>query len=106
VLKTAPSTSLRPEHLLKRADGKGYRATAISGMPPTPPAPSPSASSEFWASDDTASDDDDRHDTDARLEQQRAQHEWRKRKLAGFGAYGAAGLHTRNVSVLSRAAPN
>lgn len=79
VLKTAPPTSLRPEHLLRKAgaaDGRGY------AMLPTPPA-SGSPSGEFWASDDTASEDGERPDVYEEFH--------RKRKLAGFASWGADG---------------
>eukprot|EP00038_Savillea_parva_P006181 m.162184 g.162184 ORF g.162184 m.162184 type:complete len:325 (-) comp12155_c0_seq1:374-1348(-) len=83
VLKTAPPTSLRPEHLVKKAgsvfsDASSKRrpsGASSYGMAPTPSVAggSPmSSGNEFWASDDTASEG----------ESHALEMENRKRKLA------------------------
>jgi hypothetical protein len=84
VLKTAPPTSLRPEHLLKKTtgfEGSAGPMRTYSGALPSPPASgSPAASHEFWPSDDTASEDGDGVDFE----------DSRKRKLAAAAASWSA----------------
>mmetsp|Transcript_58691 Transcript_58691/g.81415 ORF Transcript_58691/g.81415 Transcript_58691/m.81415 type:complete len:304 (-) Transcript_58691:161-1072(-) len=72
VLKTAPPTSLRPEHILKRGAGvvDMKRRPIASAILPSPPASASRTqhSTEFWGSDDTGmvSDREDYIDMETR----------------------------------------
>eukprot|EP00035_Acanthoeca_spectabilis_P035261 m.33367 g.33367 ORF g.33367 m.33367 type:complete len:349 (+) comp7184_c0_seq2:7171-8217(+) len=89
VLKAAPPTSLRPEHLLKRVGDVGdvKRRPSAAGALPSPPlsaARSPTGAGEFWASDDMVSD------------REETMEETRKRKLAASGAHQFIGWDVRS----------
>lgn len=91
VLKSAPPTSLRPEHLVKHTGVLTSTRRRVSSSPPfgssrTSPtlSGSPMSVNEFWPSDDTAS------------EEESQDIENRKRKLAWSASVSAAGNMAHN----------